>query len=133
MTMKNELSQGSKSIVMIVDDTPGNLALLSDMLLESGYRVLVATDGLSALEQIQFITPDIVLLDVMMPDLDGGELATRFKSNPKLKDVPIVFLTAAVTKGEIAAGGGQLGGFPFLAKPVVLKEVIACLKHHLGA
>jgi CheY-like chemotaxis protein len=68
----------------------------------------------------------------MMPGMDGGELAACFQGNSRLKAVPIVFLTAAVTKGEIAASGGLRGGFPFLAKPVVLSEVVACLKHHLG-
>jgi CheY-like chemotaxis protein len=68
----------------------------------------------------------------MMPGMDGGELAACFQENPKLKAVPIVFLTAAVSKEEVEAGGGLIGGRPFLAKPVVLSEVVACLKHHLG-
>jgi CheY-like chemotaxis protein len=68
----------------------------------------------------------------MMPEVDGGELATRFRASPKLKDVPIVFLTAAVTKGEVEAGGGRIGGYPFLAKPIVLTEVTACVKRLLG-
>jgi CheY-like chemotaxis protein len=68
----------------------------------------------------------------MMPGMDGGELAACFQANPKLKAVPIVFLTAAITKREVEAGGGQVGGHPFLAKPVVLSELVACLEHHLG-
>ena len=63
--------------------------------------------------------------------MDGGELAARFQASAKLKDVPIVFLTAAITKSEVEERGGKLGGFPFLAKPIVLPEVLACLKHHL--
>lgn len=64
--------------------------------------------------------------------MDDEELASLTRASPKLKGVPIIFLTAAVTKGEIEARGGKLGGFPFVAKPVVLAEVLACLKHHLG-
>ena len=59
-------------------------------------------------------------------------VAAAFRANPKLKDVPIVFLTATITKGEVVASGGEVGGNFFLAKPVVLKEMVACLKHHLG-
>ena len=67
-----------------------------------------------------------------MPGVDGGELAARFKASPKLKTVPTVFLTAAITRAEVKAGGGLVGGALFLAKPVVLVEVLACLKQHLG-
>jgi len=76
--------------------------------------------------------PDLILLDVMMPGIDGGELASRFQDNPKFKNVPIVFLTAAATKSEVYARGGNVGGLPFLAKPVEISEVVACLKKHLG-
>jgi CheY-like chemotaxis protein len=74
----------------------------------------------------------LILLDVMMPGIDGGELASRFQENPKFKKVPIVFLTAAATKAEVYARGGKVGGLPFLAKPVELSEVVACLKKQLG-
>jgi len=67
-----------------------------------------------------------------MPGLDGWDLAGCFQANPQLKAVPIVFLTAAITKGEVEASGGRFWGYPFLAKPFVLKEMVACLKHHLG-
>ena len=89
----------------------------------------VAKAALPAAEEFQ---PHLILLDVMMPGMDGGELAACFQANPKLKAVPIVFLTAAVTKGEVEAGGGQRGGCTFLAKPVVLSALAACLKQHLG-
>ena len=67
-----------------------------------------------------------------MPGMNGGELAARFEANPKLKAVPIVFLTSVVTKEEIGLCGGRIGKYPFLAKPIVLTEVAACLKQHLG-
>jgi CheY-like chemotaxis protein len=80
---------------------------------------------------VEFL-PHLILLDVLMPGLDGWDLATCFQANPKLKGVPIVFLTASITKGEVEAEGGRFWGYPFLAKPVVLKEMAACLKHCLG-
>ena len=71
--------------------------------------------------------------DVMMPGMDGGELAFRFRENPQLESVPIVFLTAAVTKREVERGGGWVGGAPFLAKPITIPELVDCLEHYLGA
>ena len=67
-----------------------------------------------------------------MPGMDGGELASLFLADAKLKSVPIVFLTAAATKTDVRRGGGLIGGMPFLAKPADLREVLACLKQHLG-
>lgn len=122
-----------KKRILVVDDKAANTRLLK-LYLEQTHDYLVreennATAALATAEEFQ---PHLILLDVMMPGLDGGELAARFRSNPKLKGVPIVFLTSAVTKGEVDAGGGRLGGYPFLAKPVVLSEVAACLKRHLA-
>ena len=122
-----------KKRILVVDDRAGNTRLVK-LCLEGTNDYVVreendAKAGLSAAEEFQ---PHLILLDVMMPGMDGGELAARFQANPKLKAVPIVFLTAAVSKGEVEARGGRVGGFPFLAKPVVLSEVVACLKHHLG-
>jgi CheY-like chemotaxis protein len=72
-------------------------------------------------------------LDVVMPGLDGGNLASQLQTNPKPKGLPIVFFSAAVTREEVRARRGLIGGQPFLAKPVCLQEVLACLKKHLGA
>jgi two-component system, OmpR family, response regulator len=116
-----------------VDDEPRNTRLLKLYLEQTNaYVVREENDPRAALAVAEKFQPHLILLDVMMPGMDGGELALRLQASPKLKGVPIVFLTAAVTKGEIDAKGGQFGGFPFLAKPVVLTEVLACVKHHLG-
>jgi CheY-like chemotaxis protein len=72
-------------------------------------------------------------MDVMMPGIDGGTLATQFQASAQLEKVPIVFLTAAVKRDEVQAHQGQIGGLPFLAKPVDLREITRCLQHHLGA
>jgi CheY-like chemotaxis protein len=96
------------------------------------YVVREENDARTAVSSAEEFQPNLILLDVMMPGMDGGELAACFQANPKLKAVPIVFLTAAVTKGEVEASGGRRGGCTFLAKPVVLSELVACLKEHLG-
>ena len=96
---------------------------------------MVATENASeaAPATAEEFQPDLILLDVMMPGLDGGILASHLQSSPKLKGVPIVFLTAAVTREEARARRGVVGGLPFLAKPVNLQEVLGCLRRHLGA
>ena len=91
------------------------------------------TSRAAALATAEQFQPDLMLLDVMMPDMDGGNLATALQANPKLKGVPIVFLTAAITREEVTARHGLVGGQPFLAKPVNLREVLACLQQHLGS
>ncbi len=122
-----------KKRILVVDDQAQNTRLVKLYLERTNDYVVreenVAKAALSAAEGFQ---PHLILLDVMMPGMDGGDLAACFHANPKLKAVPIVFLTAIVTKGEVDAGGGRIGGVAFLAKPVVLSELAACLKQHLG-
>jgi CheY-like chemotaxis protein len=132
MTIANT-KKTEKKRILVVDDQARNTRLLK-LYLEgtNDYMVREENHAKAALAAAEEFHPHLILLDVMMPGMDGGELAACFKSNPKFKAVPIVFLTAAVTKGEVAASGGSLGGHPFLAKPVVLPELAACLKHHLG-
>ena len=127
-TMKTE-----KKRILVVDDRARDTRLLKLYLERTNdYVVREENDARSALSAAEEFQPHLILLDVMMPGMDGGELAACFQEHSKLKAVPIVFLTAAITKTEVKAGGGQVGGQSFLAKPVVLTEVVACLKHHLG-
>ena len=122
-----------KKRILVVDDQAENTRLLKLYLERTDdYVVREENDASAALSTAEEFEPDLILLDVMMPGVDGGEVAARFQGSVKLKTVPTVFLTAAVTKEEVAAGGGMVGGSPFLAKPVVLSEVLACLKQHLG-
>jgi len=127
------MTNTEKKRILVVDDQAQNTRLLK-LYLEgtNDYVVREENDSKAAVSSAEDFQPDLILLDVMMPGLDGGELATRFKASAKLKAVPTVFLTAAVTKQEVNAGGGLVGGVPFLAKPVVLTEVLACIKQHLG-
>jgi len=124
--------QTEKKRILVVDDHISDTRVVK-LLLEStsNYVVREENDAKAAISTAEEFQPHLVLLDVMMPDMDGGELAACFRANPKLKTVPIVFLTAAVTKREVEDGNGQVGGAAFLAKPVVLSEVIACIQHHL--
>ena len=127
--MNNEMKR-----ILVVDDELSITRLLKLNLEQTGdYEVATENVSQAALAAAEEFQPDLMLLDVMMPGLDGGNLASQLQTNPKLKGVPIVFLTAAVTREEVRARRGLVGGLPFLAKPVSLDEVLACLKRHLGA
>lgn len=127
------MKKTDKKRILVVDDQAQNTQLLKLYLEQTNdYVVKEENDPRAAQSAAEEFEPDLILLDVMMPDVDGGDLAARFKASPKLKTVPIVFLTAAVTKEEVKAGGGLIGGFPFLAKPIVLTEVLTCLQQHLS-
>lgn len=117
-------------IVMIIDDTPDNLALLSDTLSEAGYRVLVAIDGASALEQINYLRPDIILLDVMMPGIDGFETCKQLKSNPHTAAIPILFMTALGELDDLLRGFNE-GAVDYLVKPISPPEVVARVESQL--
>jgi CheY-like chemotaxis protein len=133
MTRQEGRIQIGKKRILAVDDQASNTRLVK-LYLERTEDYVVREENnpqaaLAAAEQFQ---PHLILMDVMMPGLDGGDLAACLQANPKLKTVPIVFLTAAITKGEVKQSGGQVGGQSFLAKPVVLPEMLACIRHHLG-
>lgn len=118
------------SVVLIVDDTPDNLALLSDALDASGYMVLVALDGASALERMQRRQPDVVLLDAMMPGLDGFETCRRIKAQAELADIPVLFMTA-LTETEHVVEAFAAGGIDYVTKPLKTDEVLARVAAHL--
>jgi CheY-like chemotaxis protein len=118
---------------LVVDDQVSNTRLMKLFLEKAGdYVVREENDALAALSTADEFQPHLILLDMKMPRMDGGELAACLQGNPKLKGVPIVFLTGSVTREQIAENGALRKGIPFLAKPVVLDEVLACIKHHLG-
>ena len=90
------MTNGSQDneIILLVDDTPTNLAVLSKALKNAGFQIAVATDGESALELVEYAPPDLILLDVMMPGIDGFETCVRLKENFQTKDIPVIFMTA---------------------------------------
>lgn len=119
-----------KDVVLIVDDIPENLAMLSDSLDENGYLVLVATDGLSAIERLDHVIPDMILLDAMMPGMDGFETCRRIKSRRELAHIPVVFMTG-LTETEHVLKGFQAGGIDYVTKPIQPLEVIARIDTHI--
>ena len=117
-------------LVLIVDDVPDNLAVLHDALDESGYTVLVATSGEAALARAAQARPDIVLLDAMMPGMDGFEVARRLKADPATAHIPIVFMTG-LTETEHLVAALEAGGVDYVTKPIKPKEVLARMNVHL--
>ncbi|MDM8526605.1 response regulator [Anaerolineales bacterium HSG24] len=116
--------------VLIVDDNPTNLDVLFDYLDDAGYSVLVAEDGADALEQIKYSQPDIVLLDIMMPGIDGYETCRRLKADSRTKDIPIIFVTA-LSETEDKIKGFQSGAVDYVTKPFHQEEVMARINTHL--
>ena len=121
---------GTGDLVLIVDDVPDNLAVLHDALDESGYAVLVATSGEQALQRAAQARPDIVLLDAMMPGIDGFEVARRLKADVATAHIPIVFMTG-LTETEHLVAALEAGGVDYVTKPIKPKEVLARMNVHL--
>ena len=120
--------------ILIVDDEASFTRLLKFGLEKTGqYSVQVENKPEGAVQAAKQFLPDLVLMDVMMPGIDGGTLAAEFQSAPPLRHVPIVFLTAAVRREEVQAHDGVIGGLPFLAKPVDMAELTDCIQQHLQA
>ena len=124
--------RGGAGVVLIVDDVPDNLAMLHDALDAAGYTVLVAIDGPSALQRALQAEPDIVLLDAVMPGMDGFEVARRLKGGPDTAHIPIVFMTGLTdTEHELAAFDAS--GVDYVVKPIRPPEVLARMAVHMHA
>ena len=124
------LDRANSDVVLIVDDVPDNLSVLHDALDESGYTVLVATSGEAALQRARQAVPDIVLLDAMMPGMDGFEVARQLKAMPETAHIPIIFMTG-LTETEHLVAALQAGGVDYVTKPIKPKEVMARMGVHL--
>jgi two-component system, OmpR family, response regulator len=121
-----------KKRILAVDDCADNTRLVKLYLEHTNkYMVREENNASAALCAAEEFEPHLILLDVMMPGMDGGELAALFMANTKLKTVPIVFMTAAITKEEVKERRRRVASYPYLAKPFVRTEIVACLKHHL--
>ncbi len=125
----NEEPTNSGSL-LIVDDTPTNLEILVEFFSEKGFDVFVAMDGESAIEQIALARPDLILLDVMMPGIDGFETCRRLKANKENADIPIIFMTA-LTDTVDKIKGFAAGAVDYVTKPIQHEEVLARVTTHL--
>ncbi|MDB5788273.1 response regulator [Caballeronia mineralivorans] len=117
--------------VLIVDDTPANLSVVVESLEGQGFRVLVALDGLEALERAAFSQPDLILLDVKMPGIDGYETCRRLKSNSDTSDIPVIFMTSMSAAADVVEGLAA-GGVDYVTKPIRVDEVVARIGTHLA-
>ncbi|MES2264428.1 MAG: two-component system response regulator [Pseudomonadota bacterium] len=124
-------SSPSRPTILVVDDTPANLTVLHD-LLRADYRVKLAGNGAKALQLAAAAPPDLILLDIMMPDMDGYEVCRRLKSDPATQRVPVIFLTAK-SESEDEEQGFALGAADFIHKPVSLPIVAARVRTQLQA
>lgn len=116
--------------ILVVDDTPANLSLLLDALGDAGYEILVAESGRSALALLDHATPDLILLDLVMPGMDGIATCTRLKERPECRDVPVLFMTA-VDEPEQKVRAFAAGAFDYITKPAYPPEVLARVATHL--
>lgn len=119
-----------KSQILIVDDYPTNIKVLSDLLIEYGFEVLIARDGMNALQKLQRILPDIILLDVLMPGIDGFETCQRLKEQESTRDIPVIFMTALSDPVD-KIKGLSLGAVDYITKPFQQEEVLARVNTHL--
>src|SRR5262245_170978 len=119
--------------ILIIDDESSITRLLKLNLENTGfYSVREENQGMRGVATARQFKPDLVLLDVMMPDIDGGDVAAQLQKDPVLKSTPIVFLTAAVKKAELAARGNMIGGFPYIAKPLDIQGVLRAIEDNLA-
>ncbi|MCW5318004.1 response regulator [Nostoc sp. KVJ3] len=117
-------------VILIVDDNPNNLEVLSETLMDTGWEILIAVNGEGAIAQAEYACPDIILLDVMMPGIDGFTACQRLKLNPVTCDIPIIFMTA-LSETVDKVKGLSLGAVDYITKPFEHEEVVARIKTHL--
>jgi len=128
--MSTDLLTANRDIVLVVDDVPGSLGALCLDLEAQGYTVLVASDGASALERLDLVTPDAILLDALMPGLDGFETCRRIKAHAAWSHIPVIFMTGLSETSHIVKGF-DAGGVDYVVKPVRTPEVLARLATHV--
>ncbi|HEY5909522.1 MAG TPA: sigma 54-interacting transcriptional regulator [Verrucomicrobiae bacterium] len=125
-----QMAPSASEEILVVDDTPANLRLLSDLLTQHGYRVRPATDGALALKSVAAKIPDLILLDVSMPGMDGYEVCRRLKADEKSSRVPVIFISAfGDTRQKVS--GFEAGGLDYITKPFEAEEVLARVRTHL--
>ncbi len=129
--LRSEAVDCRRDTVLVIDDTPETLSLLTDTLDHAGYTVLIATDGEAALDLVAEITPDLVLMDALMPGISGFETCKRLKRDKLLAHLPVIFMTG-LSETEHVVQGFASGGVDYVTKPIVLDELLARIRVHLG-
>lgn len=124
----SEISEAQS--ILIVDDNPNNLEVLAHILTDVGYQVSVAIDGETAIEQVEYHQPELILLDIMMPGIDGFETCRRLKANPLTREIPVIFLTA-LSDSNNKVNGLSIGAVDYISKPFQSEEVLARINIHL--
>lgn len=126
MMIPNEPSQ-----ILVVDDNPQNLQVIGNILKAHGYRIAMAQNGRQAIEYVEKKNPDLILMDIMMPGMDGLETCQAIKANEKGVDIPIIFITALTESGN-KLKAFEVGGVDYITKPFMKEEVLARVKVHIG-
>lgn len=129
--MRMNTESKKRDVALVVDDSPETLRLLTDALDGAGMTVMVALDGAAAMRIVDQITPDIVLLDAVMPGMDGFETCRRLKRDAGLANVPVIFMTG-LAETEHIVRGLEAGGVDYVTKPIVIEEMLARIRVHLG-
>jgi serine phosphatase RsbU (regulator of sigma subunit) len=125
-----EKMTSSKGNILLVDDTPANLQILTQMLTERGYKVRPSKSGKMALKSVQFTLPDLILLDIQMPEMDGYEVCEKLKADNKTHDIPVIFISA-LTDVFDKVKAFSVGGVDYVTKPFQTEEVLARVETHL--
>jgi two-component system sensor histidine kinase/response regulator len=125
------MSTATQSTILIADDNPTNLNVLFEYLSAQGYRVLIAEDGTGAIEQAHYGLPDLILLDVMMPGLDGFETCQKLKESSETRDIPVIFMTA-ISETAYILKAFSVGGVDYITKPLQREEVNARVRNHIS-
>ena len=122
-----------KKKILVVDDERNITAFLKTYLEQTGkYEVRTENSGTAGMETAKAFGPDLMVLDIMMKDMSGDAMADKIKNDPVLRKTPIVFLTGIVTKEEVQANGGKIGGYPYLAKPILsMHELLDCIEANI--
>jgi len=128
--MKDNLIERKTPEILVVDDMPANVQVISLILKTKGYKVTVATSGKLALKSVQDNPPDLILLDINMPEIDGYEVCKRLKADEALKDIPVIFITG-ITDTDDMVKAFSMGAVDYIAKPFQVEEVYARVKTHL--
>ncbi|RBP47947.1 histidine kinase/DNA gyrase B/HSP90-like ATPase [Roseimicrobium gellanilyticum] len=128
--MSHSIIPPTPALVLVVDDQPRNLQMLKASLMREGFRVVVAGSGEEALEMLERQQPDLMLLDVMMPGMDGFDVCAKVKSNPATRDIPVIFLTGE-TQLQSIKKGFEVGGVDYVTKPFNRQEMVARVNTHV--